>query len=80
MTAPWTRTDTPMDQDFGVYELLLFSEMLCDHGYACDAAGARELLGREPISVDAAPRAYYATTMRTPWSESNFGALRSRAR
>jgi uncharacterized protein YbjT (DUF2867 family) len=65
---------------FGVYELLLFTEMLCDHGYACDPAPARELLGRDPTSIDAALRKYYATTTRTPWRDSNFGALRNRAR
>ena len=65
---------------FGLYELLLFTEMLCDHGYACDPGPARELLGRAPISVDATLSEYYASTARTPWSESNFGALKNRAR
>jgi uncharacterized protein YbjT (DUF2867 family) len=65
---------------FGLYELLLFTEMLCDHGYACDPGPARELLGREPTSVDASLAEYYATTDRTPWSESNFGALQNRSR
>jgi uncharacterized protein YbjT (DUF2867 family) len=68
------------EREFGVYELLLFTEMLCDHGYACDPAPARELLGREPTSVDAELRAYYATTKRTPWRDTNFGALRNRSR
>jgi uncharacterized protein YbjT (DUF2867 family) len=67
-------------REFGVYELLMFTEMLCDHGYACDPSGARELLGREPTSVDAALREYYATTKLTPWRDTNFGALRNRAR
>jgi uncharacterized protein YbjT (DUF2867 family) len=67
-------------RNFGVYELLLFTEMLCDHGYACDPGPARELLGREPTSVDAALREYYATTKLTPWRDTNFGALRNRAR
>jgi uncharacterized protein YbjT (DUF2867 family) len=67
-------------RNFGVYELLLFTEMLCDHGYACDPAPGRELLGREAISVDTALREYYATTKKTPWSETNLGALRNRSR
>ena len=69
-----------LEDSFGTFELLLFTEMMCDHGYACDPGPARELLGREPTSVDVELRAYYATTKRTPWSESNIGALRNRAR
>ena len=65
---------------FGRFELMLFTEMMCDHGYACDPAPARELLGREPTPVDTELRDYYATTTRTPWSESNVGVLRNRAR
>jgi len=67
-------------REFGVYELLLFTEMLCDHGYACDPAPARELLGREPISVDTELREYYGTVTLTPWRDTNFGALRHRSR
>jgi uncharacterized protein YbjT (DUF2867 family) len=67
-------------RQFGVYELLMFTEMLVDHGYACDPRPARELLGREPTSIDVELRAYYAKTKRTPWADSNFGALRNRSR
>jgi nucleoside-diphosphate-sugar epimerase len=67
-------------REFGVYELLLFTEMLCDHGYACDPAPARALLGREPISLETELREYYATVKLTPWRDTNFGALRNRSR
>jgi hypothetical protein len=72
--ARWT-----MEDRFGLFELLLFTEMMCDHGYACDPQPARALLGRDPTPVDTELRRYYATTKQTPWSESNFGALRNRA-
>jgi uncharacterized protein YbjT (DUF2867 family) len=65
---------------FGVFELLMFTEMMCDHGYACDPSEARKLLGREPTSVDVELRQYYATTTQTPWAESNIGVLRNRTR
>ncbi len=65
---------------FGGYEAMLFFEMLRDEGYHCDPSAARRLLGREPTSVDVALRQYYATTRRTPWSESNLGVLRSHSR
>jgi uncharacterized protein YbjT (DUF2867 family) len=65
---------------FGVFELMLFTEMMCDHGYACDPAPGRELLGRELTSLDAELRSYYATTKRTPWADSNLGVLRNRTR
>ena len=67
-------------RSFGAYEALLFLEMLTDHGYDCDPTPARELLGHEPVTIDNALRDYYATTKLTPWSESNLGVLRSRAR
>jgi uncharacterized protein YbjT (DUF2867 family) len=69
-----------VERRFGLYELLLFTEMLCENGYACDPGPARELLGREPTSIDVALRAYYASHAQTSWEDSNFGALRNRAR
>jgi uncharacterized protein YbjT (DUF2867 family) len=65
---------------FGTYELLMFTEMLVDHGYACDPIPARELLGREPTNVDVELRDYYSKTALTPWADSNFGALRNRSK
>jgi hypothetical protein len=65
---------------FGVYELLLFTEMFINHGYACDPAPAIALLGRELTSVDVELRDYYRKTSRTAWADSNFGALRNRSR
>jgi NADH dehydrogenase len=65
---------------FGAYELLLFTEMLCDHGYACDPGPARQLLGREPTAVDVELAEYYARTTLTPWRESNIGVIRSKSR
>jgi uncharacterized protein YbjT (DUF2867 family) len=69
-----------LEDNFGTYELLMFTEMLVDHGYACDPGPARALLGRDPTPVDVELRAYYAKTARTPWADSNFGALRNRSR
>lgn len=45
---------------FATYERMLFAEMLADHGFFCEEGRnrIRELLGREPQSVDAALRAY----------------------
>jgi hypothetical protein len=63
-----------------VFELLVFAEMIYDHGYLCDAKAARDLLGREPTSVDEGLRRYYSTMTRTPWAESNIGVLADRAR
>jgi uncharacterized protein YbjT (DUF2867 family) len=68
------------DRSFGAYELMLFLDMLADHGYHCDPAATRDLLGREPQSVDSALREYYATTKLTPWSESNVGVLTTRSK
>ncbi len=67
-------------RSFGAYELMLFLDMLADHGYHCDAGPARQLLGREPTGVDEALRAYYATTKLTPWRESNVGVLSTRSK
>src|SRR4051812_36491350 len=67
-----------MEDRFGLFELLMFTEMMCDHGYACAPEPARALLGRAPTPVDTELRRYYATTKQTPWAESNFGALRNR--
>ena len=67
-------------RSFGAYELMLFLDMLADHGYHCDPEPTRKLLGREPTSVDDALREYYATTKLTPWSESNVGVLSSRSK
>ena len=55
---------------FGPYEALLFLEMLARDGYQCDPAQARELLGREPRSVDDVLREHYDQRQRTPWHES----------
>ena len=67
---------------FGVFELLMFTEMMCDHGYACDPSEARALLGREPTSVDVELRV--STTQRPRklhWAESNIEVLlRNRTR
>jgi uncharacterized protein YbjT (DUF2867 family) len=67
-------------RSFGAYESVLFLDMLADHGYHCDPGPTRQLLGREPESVDHALREYYADpNRRTPWRDSNIGILRSRA-
>jgi uncharacterized protein YbjT (DUF2867 family) len=66
-------------RSFGAYELMLFLDMLADHGYHCDAEPTRQLLGREPQSVDEALREYYATTRLTAWRDSNIGVLTSRS-
>lgn len=65
---------------FGAYEGMLFLEMIADMGYDCDPGPARELLGRELTTVDAALSEYYATHTRTPWRDSNFGTVAARAR
>lgn len=63
---------------FGPYEAALMLEMLTEHGYHCDPAPARELLGREPMPVDVALREYYAGRQRTAWRDSLLGTLRLR--
>jgi uncharacterized protein YbjT (DUF2867 family) len=62
---------------FGSYEMMLFSEMLADHGYSSDAIGrtTRELLGREPQPVEVELRDYYTTRRQTPWADSVYGTL-----
>jgi NADH dehydrogenase len=65
---------------FGAYEGMLFFEMIADVGYDCDAAPARELLGRELTTVDEALREYYETHEITAWRDTNFGAIRVRGR
>ena len=65
---------------FGTYEAMLFFEMIADVGYDCDAAPARELLGRELTNVDDALRDYYVTHRITPWRDTNFGTLRVRGK
>jgi uncharacterized protein YbjT (DUF2867 family) len=67
-------------RSFGAYESMLFLDMLADHGDDSDPEPTRQLLGREPQSVDQALREYYATPTRlTPWRDSNIGILKSRA-
>ena len=60
---------------FGPYEAILFLEMLADHGFHCDADQTRELLGREPRTVDAVLQEYYSTGATTPWRNSIYGTL-----
>ena len=64
---------------FGPYEAALMLEMMAEHGFDCDAAPARELLGRELTPVDTAIRAYYAGRRQTAWRDSLFGTLLLRA-
>lgn len=64
---------------FGPYEAVLFLEMLAEHGFHCDAAPTRDLLGREPLAVNAALEEYYASGATTPWRESIYGALLRRS-
>jgi NADH dehydrogenase len=64
---------------FGAYEGVLFLEMIADIGYDCDPAPARELIGAELTTADAALSEYYATHHRTPWRDSNFGTVVARA-
>jgi uncharacterized protein YbjT (DUF2867 family) len=62
---------------FAPYEMMLFSEMLADHGYSSDAIGrtTRELLGREPQPVEVELRDYYTSRRQTPWADSVYGTL-----
>jgi hypothetical protein len=54
--------------------------MLRDFGYYCDAAGLREVLGREPETVPEALARYYATQARTAWRDSIYGHVFLRSR
>lgn len=62
---------------FGPYEMMLFTEMLADHGYSGDAVATttRQLLGRAPQPVEVELRDYYAARRRTPWADSVYGTL-----
>jgi hypothetical protein len=62
---------------FSVYELMLFAEMLADHGFSGTnlADTTRQFLGREPQSLDVALKSYYAAQPRTPWADSTFDTL-----
>ncbi len=60
---------------FGPYEAILFLEMLRDHGFFCDPAPLRELLGREPQRVMDVLAAYYSQHGRTAWRDSIYGTL-----
>jgi uncharacterized protein YbjT (DUF2867 family) len=64
---------------FGPYEAMLFLEMLRDHGFFCDAGPLRELLGREPQSLDTVLQEYYRQHRQTAWRDSIFGTLLLRA-
>jgi uncharacterized protein YbjT (DUF2867 family) len=60
---------------FGPYEAVLMLDMMAEHGYDCDPAPARELLGRELTPVDSAIREYYAGRQSTAWRDSLVGTL-----
>jgi uncharacterized protein YbjT (DUF2867 family) len=66
---------------FGPYEAILFYEMLADHGFqvATDAIVTQELLGRDPMTVDAMIDRYYSDHARTAWHDSVYGTLLLRA-
>lgn len=66
---------------FGPYEAILFYEMLADDGFhvAPTATVTAEVLGRDPISVDAMIDDYYTDRARTPWRDSFYGTLVLRA-
>ena len=65
---------------FGRYEAVLFLEMLRDKGYACSPDGLRQLLAREPTSVEDAVRARYAKSPTTPWRDSIYASFTLRSR
>lgn len=60
---------------FGPYEAMLFLEMLRDHGFCCDAGPLRELLDREPQSLETVLREYYRQHRQTAWRDSIYGTL-----
>jgi uncharacterized protein YbjT (DUF2867 family) len=66
---------------FGAYEAILFYEMLADHGFhlSPEDTATREVLGRDPISVDTVIDRYYADRARTAWRDSFYGTLLLRA-
>ena len=66
---------------FGPYEAILFYEMLADTGFRVtpEANVARELLGRDPASVDTMIDRYYSDHPRTAWRDSFYGTLLLRA-
>ncbi len=66
---------------FGAYEAILFYEMLADRGFhlAPGDATTREVLGRDPVSIDAVIDRYYSERDRTPWRDSFYGTLLLRA-
>ena len=66
---------------FGPYEAILFYEMLADHGFyvAPGSAPTREVLGRDPASIDAIIDSYYSDHARTAWRDSFYGTLVLRA-
>lgn len=55
--------------------------MLADSGFyvAPEANLTRELLGRDPIPVDATIDSYYGDHERTAWRDSFYGTLALRA-
>lgn len=66
---------------FGPYEAILFYEMLADHGFylAPGTATTREVLGRDPASIDAIIDSYYSDHAQTAWRDSFYGTLVLRA-
>jgi uncharacterized protein YbjT (DUF2867 family) len=66
---------------FGTYEAILFYEMLADHGFyvAPGAATTREMLGRDPASIEAIIDSYYSDHAGTAWRDSFYGTLVLRA-
>jgi uncharacterized protein YbjT (DUF2867 family) len=66
---------------FGPYEAILFYEMLAERGFHLEPGDAtpREVLGREPVSIEEAIDRYYADRRRTPWRDSFYGTLALRA-
>ena len=55
-------------------------KLLRDEGYACSPNGLRELLDREPTTLEQAVRAHYATSPVTPWRDSIYASFTLRSR
>ncbi|MBI2059583.1 MAG: SDR family oxidoreductase [Nitrospirae bacterium] len=65
---------------FNAYESYLFLEMMAEHGYHCAPDTLRQVLGRDPQTVDDSLRVYYSKVRRTAWSDSIYASIVARAR